>query len=82
MVQQQERGVDVTTQSWREAIGHAEGLVEITERKLVRDKNAHTCRVAKYEVNSSIFSHFFPLPFAIPYLSTIASSQLRVRLYF
>ncbi len=51
-MQQQERGVDVSTQSWREAIGHAEGLVEITERKLVRDKNAHTCRVAKYEVNS------------------------------
>ena len=61
--------MDVSTQSWREAIGHAEGLVEITERKLVREKKAHTCRLAKYEVSSYLLSHLFPPSFASKLLS-------------
>ena len=47
---QQERGMDLSTTSWREAIMHAEGLVEIAERKLVRERNAHGRRLAKNEV--------------------------------
>jgi hypothetical protein len=42
--------MDVSTTSWREAVMHAEGLVEITERKLVRERNAHGRRLAKNEV--------------------------------
>ncbi len=40
----------VSTASWQKAIEQAEGLVESSERKLRRQKNVHTHRLAKLEV--------------------------------
>ena len=78
---QQERGLDVSTQSWREAIKHAEGLVELSERKLVREKNAYGRRVAKYEVMSHLTRLLLLQHYSIADVSPLPSSLLRVMVF-
>ena len=47
---QQQRGHDVSTETWEAAIKTAEGLVLLADKKLERQRNAYGTRMARLAV--------------------------------
>ncbi len=52
---QQQRGCEVSSESWKVALQHAERLAVLAEKKLQRQREAYARRISKLEVLICLF---------------------------
>ncbi len=71
---QQQRGCEVSSESWTVTLQHAERLVVLAEKKLQRQREAYGRRIAKLEV---LFV-FFPLAYRFCHSIFVTERQRRM----